>query len=304
MDMESIYKALSAFMPPGTIERHVPMSGRTSFRIGGPADLLIEPADKEMLRKAVLLCKAHEVPFYIMGNGSNLLVSDKGFRGVVIQLFKQMQEATVEGDRIRTGAGLLLSSLSKLALRSGLEGLAFASGIPGTVGGAIYMNAGAYGGEIKDVLVEATIVDHEGRIKTLSAGDLELGYRTSALQGTGDAIVEAVFQLRPGDREAIREAMRDFDNRRRSKQPLEYPSAGSTFKRPEGYYAGKLIMDAGLSGFRIGDAMVSEKHCGFVVNDGQASCQEVLALIEHVKATVKARFGVEMEPEVRIIGEF
>ncbi len=304
MDIEAIYYELAKSLPAESIQRDVAMSSQTSFKIGGPADLFVTPNDKVQLQKAIQACRKMEVPYYIMGNGSNLLVSDKGYRGVIIQIYRQMNHIEIDGTTVRTGAGILLSTLAKRVLDAGLTGLEFASGIPGTVGGALYMNAGAYGGEMKDVLVEATIVDHEGNIRVMPAEALQLGYRTSTLQNTGDTIVEAVFKLSEGDRSMILEQMRDLDERRRTKQPLEFPSAGSTFKRPTGYYAGKLIMDAGLAGYSIGDATVSTKHCGFVVNNGNASCQDVLDLIEHIKTTVKARFGVDMEPEVRIIGEF
>jgi UDP-N-acetylmuramate dehydrogenase len=302
--MDSKYEDLIRLLDPIHVKMNEPMSKHTSFQIGGDADLFITPTSIASLSQVVAFCRSRNVDYYVMGNGSNLLVSDKGFRGVVIQIYKQMKHIEICGEQIRVQSGLLLSTLSKRAYNAGLTGLEFASGIPGTVGGAIYMNAGAYGGEMNHVVVEATVVNHEGVVSVLKREELELGYRHSRFHTTGEIVVEVLLQLQKGDKAVIKSKMEELDIQRKTKQPLEYPSAGSTFKRPVGYYAGQLIMEAGLSGHRIGDAMVSEKHCGFVINVGTATCEDVLNLIEFVKLNIHEKFGVDIEPEVRIIGEF
>ncbi|PKM57104.1 MAG: UDP-N-acetylenolpyruvoylglucosamine reductase [Firmicutes bacterium HGW-Firmicutes-3] len=281
-----------------------PMSRHTSFKIGGPADLLFVPKTNKHIEDMIRLCIEFGIPYYIMGNGSNLLVSDLGYRGVIIWICKNMSAYKIEGNRIYAQGGILLSSLSKHIYRAGLRGFEFASGIPGTLGGAVYMNAGAYGGEIKDVIVEAETLTRKGELRTLTKEALELGYRHSSLQIHEDIVLSATLVLEQGDKKTIKALMQDLGQRRKDKQPIEMPSAGSTFKRPEGYYAGKLIMDAGLSGFHVGDARVSLKHCGFVVNEGQATCKDVLELIDYIQNEVKSKFDVDLEPEVRIIGEF
>ena len=241
------------------------------------------------------------MPFYIIGNGSNLLVDDQGLKGVVIQLAKNFATCTVEGETLTATSGVLLSRLANTACEHSLTGLEFAQGIPGTLGGAVTMNAGAYGGEMKDVLVSACVIDAKGELITLSKEALELGYRTSKVQKEGYIVVSATLKLQPGDPAAITAAMKDFSQRRRDKQPLDKPSAGSTFKRPEGHFAGKLIMDAGLRGYAVGGASVSEKHCGFVVSDGTATYADVCTLIKDVQDKVEAAFGVRLEPEVRLL---
>lgn len=279
------------------------MSRHTTFRIGGPADHFLLPQDAEELGKIIQVCQREQIPWAIMGNGSNLLVSDQGYRGVVIQIYRNMAQVSIEGCRIRAQAGALLISLSKKAMESSLTGLEFAGGIPGTLGGAVAMNAGAYGGEIKDVLQEVKVLDPSGRVFTLPADQLEMGYRTSVIKTKGYIVLEAVLSLDPGDTGEIRAVMQDLAQKRAERQPLEYPSAGSTFKRPQGHFAGKLIMDAGLKGYRVGDAQVSEKHCGFVVNRGHATCADVLAVMEHVQKEVREQFHVKLEPEVRFLGD-
>ncbi|MDO5337052.1 MAG: UDP-N-acetylmuramate dehydrogenase [Eubacteriales bacterium] len=281
-----------------------PMKSHTTFRIGGPADYYLLPQMQEQVAELVQVCQREQLPYFILGNGSNLLVSDKGFRGAVIQIFKNMSEITAEGICLRAQAGALLSLVSHRAMELGLTGFEFAGGIPGTMGGAAVMNAGAYGGELKDVLEEVTVVTPEGELRVIPASELAMGYRTSLVKQKGYIVVEALIRLQPGDKDAIRERMKELSRLRISKQPLEYPSAGSTFKRPEGYFAGKLIMDAGLRGYRVGDAQVSEKHCGFVINTGQASAEEVRQLMEDVIERVQSQFGVTLEPEVRFLGEF
>ena len=249
-------------------------------------------------------CTQEKVPYYIVGNGSNLLVSDKGYEGVIIQIYKQMNQVEVEGTQIRAQAGALLSMIAKRALDAELTGFEFAAGIPGTLGGACVMNAGAYGGEMKDVLKSVTVLTDKGEVKALAKEELELGYRTSVIAKKGYIVLEAVIELQKGEKEKIQAVMDDLKERRVTKQPLEYPSAGSTFKRPEGYFAGKLIQDAGLRGFQVGGAQVSEKHCGFVINKDQATASDVMNLMNQVSDKVYEEFGVRLQPEVKRLGEF
>ena len=281
-----------------------PMSRHTTFRTGGPADIYIEPSGVEELKQVLDICREENVAYTIIGNGSNLLVGDGGYRGVLISFGKPFAQVTIEGAQVRTGAGALLSAVAKQVLNASLTGFEFAAGIPGTIGGAVVMNAGAYGGELCQVLREATVLTPEGEVKTLPAEELELGYRTSCIQKNGYIVLEAVLQLQPGNADDIRAVMDALASKRREKQPLEYPSAGSTFKRPEGHFAGRLIQDAGLRGFRVGGAQVSEKHCGFVINRDHATSADILSLCRQVQEMVKAQFGVELELEVKLLGEF
>ncbi|MCD8153784.1 MAG: UDP-N-acetylmuramate dehydrogenase [Clostridiales bacterium] len=281
-----------------------PMSSHTTFHIGGPADFFLLPETCEEVRELLCFCEREKLPYYILGNGSNLLVGDGGYRGIVIQLYRNFSRISVEENRIHMQAGALLSAAAAAARNASLTGFEFAGGIPGTVGGAVVMNAGAYGGEMKDVLVEATVLTREGELRRIPAGELELGYRTSVIQREGHLVLEAVIALDKGDPEAIKEKMRSLAEKRIQKQPLEYPSAGSTFKRPEGYFAGKLIMDSGLAGYQVGGARVSEKHCGFVINTGNAAARDVRALMRDVQDRVYEKFGVMLEPEVKFLGEF
>lgn len=281
-----------------------PMKKHTTFRIGGEADYFIMPQTKEALGAVVDLCKKATVPWHIIGNGSNLLVGDKGVRGAVIQLFKNFSAICVEGNVLTAQAGAINSLVAKQALDHGLTGFEFASGIPGTIGGAVVMNAGAYGGEMKDVLLEATVLTAEGDFITLPKEAMKLGYRTSIVAEQKYIVVEVKLQLQPGDPKEISARMEELKVRRVTKQPLEFPSAGSTFKRPEGYFAGKLIMDAGLRGFTVGGAQVSEKHCGFVINANEATAADVVSLMEQVCQKVYEKFGVRLEPEVKKLGEF
>ncbi|WP_105618353.1 UDP-N-acetylmuramate dehydrogenase [Vallitalea okinawensis] len=280
-----------------------PLKEHTSFKIGGPADLLVRPTSIEQIRDIVKIIRDYDVPYFILGNGSNLLVNDKGFRGVIIQLYKNMNEAKIEGNKVIAQAGILLSTLAKRIAASSLKGFEFASGIPGTLGGAIYMNAGAYGGEMKNHVSTVTAIDHDGELHILSLDECELGYRESIFQQNNYFILEVEMTFEKGDPEEIKAITKELTSKRKDKQPLDQPSAGSTFKRPEGYYAGKLIMDAHLRGFSIGDAQVSEKHCGFIINKGSATAQDVTNLINHIRKTVYHHFGVAMQPEVRILGE-
>ena len=252
-----------------------PMKQHTTFKIGGPADYFLVPETGEEVGEIIKICRKTDTPYFILGNGSNLLVGDGGYRGAVIQVYRNMSAVTVEGTMITAQAGALLSAVAAAAKNASLTGFEFAGGIPGTVGGAAVMNAGAYGGEMKDVLVEVTVMDAEGKIFTISAEKLELGYRTSVIKKAGYIVLEAKIRLKEGDQETIRERMKELTIQRTTKQPLEYPSAGSTFKRPEGYFAGKLVMDSGLRGYQVGGARISEKHCGFVINAGDATAKDV-----------------------------
>lgn len=278
------------------------LSEYVNFKVGGPADILLIPNSKEQVIKSIKICKENNIPFYLIGNGSNILVRDGGFRGVVLSL-KNVKNIYVDGEKIEAECGVMLKEVSDKAIENSLTGFEFACGIPGTIGGAVFMNAGAYDGEIKNVIKEAEVLDRDGNIKVLSKEELELGYRTSKVMKDNLVVISATFELTKGDKEKIRERVNELTEKRESKQPLEYPSAGSTFKRPEGYFAGKLIQDAGLKGASLGGAAVSEKHSGFVINKDGATAEDVLNLIAHVQNEVKKQFGVELHTEVRIIGE-
>ena len=285
-------------------KRDAPMREYTSFRTGGPADLLVEPQEEGQLAQILRCCNAQGLQPVILGNGSNVLVADEGIRGVVLCLVPGLHLLHEQDGMITCGAGVSMNRLCRFALEKGLTGLEFAFGIPGSAGGAAFMNAGAYGGEMKDVLTEVTVMDEEGEIVTLPADKLELGYRTSIIKTAGYIVLEAKLQLKEGNPEVIRETMKDLTIRRTTKQPLEYPSAGSTFKRPEGYFAGKLIMDSGLAGYQVGGAQVSEKHCGFVINAGGATARDVRTLMDNVRDIVYKKYGVTLEPEVKFLGDF
>lgn len=281
-----------------------PMKKHTTFRVGGNADFFVIPKTVEEVKQTIMLCVEQDMPYYILGNGSNLLVGDKGYRGVVIQIYKEMNNIFVDGQKIKVQAGALLSKIGSVALEAGLTGFEFAAGIPGTMGGAVVMNAGAYGGEMKDVLEEVTVLTKEGEVLILSKEQLDMGYRTSVVAKKDYIVLKATIALELGDRDAIKARMDELKVQRTTKQPLEFPSAGSTFKRPEGYFAGKLIQDAGLRGFKVGGAQVSEKHCGFVINKGDATAADIVELMKQVSERVKEKFGVELEPEVKRLGEF
>ena len=285
------------------IKLNEPMKNHTSFRVGGPADILVCPESLEQLTETVRECRRNNVPFYIEGNGTNLLVTDKGIRGVVIKTCGSLCDVKVEGDTILAECGALLSKVAKTALEHGLAGLEFASGIPGTLGGAVCMNAGAYGREIKDVVVRTEYLDGDNEIKVMTGEQHEFAYRSSRIQKEGGIVLRTVMKLDRGEYGAIKELMDDLNRRRKEKQPLELPSAGSVFRRPEGHYAGKLIEDCGLKGFSIGGAQVSEKHCGFIVNRGNASAADIIKLINHIKDCVRSKYGVSLETEIKILGE-
>ena len=287
-----------------------PMAKHITFRVGGPAEWFVLADSVEKLQLLIQFCKEQNVPYYVIGNGSDLLVSDKGVDGVVIRLAGEFEEISIkeivnEGIcNICAGAGVMLARLSMAAGKKGFTGLEFANGIPGTVGGAVLMNAGAYGGEIKETIVAADVLTKDGKICRMEKEELKLSYRHSFVMDSGDIVLRAYFTLKVRPKLQIFATMESYKKARQAKQPLEYPSAGSTFKRPEGYFAGKLIQDAGLSGFRIGGAMVSEKHAGFVINYDHATATDIYELIGQIKATVKDKFQVELEPEVRFLGEF
>ena len=281
------------------------MAKHTTFRVGGPADYYLIPHGVQQIKEVIALCKANEIPFFILGNGSNLLVGDGGYRGAVIQIFRNMSSVSVEGeDVLGAEAGALLSSVARTALNNSLTNMEFASGIPGTIGGAVTMNAGAYGGEMKDILQEVTVLTEDGEVLVLKTEELALGYRTSCIKEKNYIVLEAVLKLEKGDQEKIQARMDELKEQRVTKQPLEFPSAGSTFKRPEGYFAGKLIQDAGLAGHKIGGAEVSAKHCGFIVNSGAATAQDIMDLIRYVQKTVWEDAKVKLETEVKMLGEF
>lgn len=281
---------------------NVPMKKHTTFRIGGECDIFCEPKNAYELAGLIRLLNENNQSYIVLGNGSNVLVSDEGIRGVVIKIGEQMSEVSVCGEEITSGAGILLSRLSKKAMNESLSGMECISGIPGSVGGAVYMNAGAYGAEIADILQSLTYVSREGEIITLEKADLSLGYRKSVFMENGGIVTSCVLKLKKGDKEKIAQDMAEVTKKRVEKQPLELPSAGSTFKRPQGYFAGALIEECGLKGYSVGGAKVSEKHAGFVVNFDNATANDVLAVIEHVQKTVYEKFGVGLEPEVKFIG--
>lgn len=300
---QSFYDKLTSVIAKERVYVDEPMSRHTTFRVGGPADFFVTPKAKEEVRDVIRICKEAGMPYYIIGNGSNLLVSDAGYRGVIVQIYKEMNEVKVEGELVKAQAGALLSGIAAKALGAELSGFEFASGIPGTIGGACVMNAGAYGGEMKDVLESVTVLTGEGKIIELGRNELELGYRTSVIAKKGYIVLGAVLKLESGDGEKIKTYMDELKEKRVTKQPLEYPSAGSTFKRPEGYFAGKLIEDAGLRGFQVGGAQVSEKHCGFVINRDHATAADIMELMRQVQIRVKENSGVDLEPEVKRLGD-
>lgn len=300
---QDFYNKLAEIVSAEAILENEPMSKHTTFRIGGNADVFVSPKVNQVA-DVIKLAKEYQVPVTIIGNGSNLLVGDKGIRGLVLSFGKKAEEIVLDGRCMTVSAGTILAKAAAEAAKNSLTGLEFAAGIPGTMGGAIVMNAGAYGGEMKNVLISAKVLTPEGEVKELSNAELDLSYRHSCIPEKNYIVLEATLELTEGDEAVIRETMENFKNRRVDKQPLEYPSAGSTFKRPEGHFAGKLIQDAELRGYQVGGAQVSKKHCGFVINKGDATAKDVLQLISDVKKIVYEKFQVELEPEVKMIGEF
>ena len=302
MEQLVIKKLLEERLAPDSVCTDELMSRHTTFRIGGPASVFVTPKSEKDLVTAIEICRSQGAPYFILGNGSNLLVSDQGYDGVVVHIGSDLRDISVEGTEITAKTGAMLSQVAHAALAHGLTGMEFAAGIPGTLGGAIMMNAGAYGGEMSQILVGVRAMDDKGQIVELAADQLELGYRHSIMMEKQYVVLGARIHLEKGNPEKIQAQMDDLKEKRIAKQPLEYPSAGSTFKRPEGAFAGKLIMDAGLRGLRIGDAMVSEKHCGFVVNAGKATAEDVCGVISHVQQVVMEKYGKELEPEIRFLG--
>ncbi len=303
MDKVKIYNHLIELIGKERVLIDEPMKNHTSFKIGGPADIMVIPESIEEIQCALKVCIENDVPYFVMGNGSNLIVRDKGMRCVVIKIGDNLKDVKINGNIVTAQAGILLSTLSKKIMAESLKGFEFASGIPGTLGGAITMNAGAYGGEMKDVVKGAKLLDKNGEIKHFSLKELELGYRTSIIQKKGYIVLEVELELEKGNYEEILSITKDLTEKRTTKQPLHLPSAGSVFKRPEGYFAGKLIQDSGLKGKSVGGAQVSELHSGFIVNTGNATAKDVLDLIALVQKKVKENFGVDLHTEVRIIGE-
>ncbi len=298
MISNTVLQTLESYVPRENIRLGEPMSRHTTFRIGGEADCFVEIENVEQLMYLQRYLQMVEQPCLVLGNGSNLLVSDRGYAGVVLHVGPRMQQIQVQEDRMIVQAGALMAQVAQRACEHGLTGLEFASGIPGTIGGGVIMNAGAYGGEISQVVTQVKVVDRQGNVLELDNATMEFGYRTSAIKHQPFTVVEVTLQLARGEQETIRERMEELAAKRREKQPLEYPSAGSTFKRPEGYFAGELIMKSGLRGYQIGGARVSDKHCGFIVNMGKATCEDVRDLIAHVQERVKDCFGVDLETEV------
>lgn len=294
----AVFEALKGIVPEENIRLQETMAGHTTFRIGGPADCFLQPESEEQLQKVQKYLNLVEAPYFILGNGSNLLVNDSGYRGIVLQIGQKMSNIRVVGSKIVAQAGALMSQVSKTACVHGLSGLEFAFGIPGTLGGGAVMNAGAYGGDMSQIVTKVRVVNREGEIMELDNSTMEFGYRYSILKNQSFTVTEVTLQLKEGDRKEIFAKMEELLAKRREKQPLEYPSAGSTFKRPEGHFAGKLIMDAGMRGFQIGGARVSDKHCGFIINTGNATSEDVRDVIKEVQTRVKECFHVELEPEV------
>ncbi len=304
----TIKEQLQVVMKEAVVLEREPMMNHTTFKIGGPADYFVQPASVAELAAGINFCQEKNIDFYVIGNGSNLLVGDGGYRGVIFKLCRNLDAVAFEEVNeeliVHAGAGYMLARLAKEVSAKGYTGFEFATGIPGTVGGGVTMNAGAYGGEIKDVILSAVVMDMQGNIRKLTSEELHLSYRHSIVMDEHLLILDTVMHFSAGDADSISERISELSAQRKEKQPLEYPSAGSTFKRPEGYFAGKLIQDAGLKGYRVGGAQVSRKHSGFVINTGDATAADVRTLIRDVDEKVFERFGVHMEPEVRFLGEF
>ena len=302
--MQEFYQELCNNIDKQYILTEEPMFKHTTFRVGGGAEYYIKIQNEEMLKSACTICKKHKVNYFVLGNGSNLLVGDKGIRGVVLEIGNGMNKIQIQGNTLVAQAGALLSRVGKMALDAKLAGFEFAAGIPGTIGGAVVMNAGAYGGEMKDIVTQVKVLNKDGEIQVLEAKDMEFRYRHSAIIEKEAIVLEVTVELEAGESEAIKARMDELKVQRITKQPLEYGSAGSTFKRPEGYFAGKLIQDAGLRGFQVGGAQVAEKHCGFVINKKNATANDIAELMRQVSQKVEEEFGVKLEPEVKRVGDF
>lgn len=297
----AVIEALKGYVPEENILLHEKMAGHTTFRIGGSADCFLQLESEEQLQKVKRYLNLVGEPCFILGNGSNLLVSDQGYRGIILQIGPKMSRIQVNGNTIVAQAGALLSQVAKAAYEHSLTGLEFAAGIPGTVGGGVVMNAGAYGGEMSQVVTMVRVIDKNGEVMELDNSTMEFGYRYSAIKKYPFTVTEVTLRLTEGNKEDIYTRLKELALKRRAKQPLNYPSAGSTFKRPEGYFAGKLIMDAGMRGFQIGGARVSDKHCGFIINTGEATAEDVKGVIKEVQTRVKELFHVDLEPEIILL---
>lgn len=301
---EAVYEYISQYVDPQDILKNELMSRHTTFCVGGEAEAFLRIRNKEQLEKLIPYFKLAELPYFVLGNGSNLLVGDKGYHGIILYLGDGMDQIQVDGNRLTVQAGCLMSRIAREACEHALTGFEFASGIPGSIGGGVVMNAGAYDGELGQIVTRVWVVNEEGEILVLNNQDMEFGYRTSVIKKRPFIVVQVEMELQPGNQEEIAAKMTELNRRRRDKQPLQYPSAGSTFKRPQGYFAGKLIMDAGLRGYSIGGACVSEKHCGFIINKNHASAADVAEVICEVQERVKEKFGVTLETEVILLGDF
>jgi UDP-N-acetylmuramate dehydrogenase len=300
-----VFRDLVLALGEENVKKNETLASHTTFRIGGVADYFVTPKDEKGLMAALTIARESETPVYRIGHGSNLLFSDKGYRGMIIKIGKGMDHITwLDETMVKVGAGASLSKFALDVAKKGFEGFEFAAGIPGSVGGAVTMNAGAYGGEIKDSIVSVEVMGNMGDVRELSKEELKLGYRTSVIQLCDHIVTSANFTFQKGKKEEILKKIKELNTKRKDKQPLDRPSAGSTFKRPEGYFAGKLIEDAGLKGYRIGDAMVSDKHSGFIINAGEATAAEVLLLVEYIQKEVFQQFHVNLEPEIRLVGEW
>jgi UDP-N-acetylmuramate dehydrogenase len=304
LENQELVKKLTSVLGEKGVLIDEPMSNHTSFKIGGPADIVVFPSNSAQLGEIVKYFIDSKTPYMVMGNGTNLLVSDNGIRGAVIKIYDNMDNCSVEGEFMEIEAGMLISKASKIALKNSLSGLEFAEGIPGTIGGAVAMNAGAYIGEMAMVVYQTEYMDANGDVVTVTGQEHSFSYRTSIIQKTRGIVLKTRLKLSEGYCQNIKELMDDFNFKRRDKQPLEWPSAGSVFKRPKGHFVGKLIDDCNLRGYSIGDARISDKHSGFIINTGTASCKDVLELIKHIQRIVKERFDIELEPELRIVGDF
>lgn len=301
---KQIYNQLCSITGGENVFADEPMNKHTTFKVGGKADYYVIPHTVKEVRELILYLNQANIPHFVIGNGSNLLVSDNGYRGVVIQILKNLSKIEINQTSIKAQSGALLSNIALQACKADLKNFEFASGIPGTIGGATVMNAGAYGGEIKGVIESATVLDESGNLHFLSNEELGFGYRTSVISSNQYIVLETDIRLEQGDSKEIKALMDDYRQRRINKQPLQYPSAGSVFKRPQGHFAGKLIMDAGLRGYCIGGAQISEKHCGFIINKGNATASDVIKLIQHVQSKVWELFKIKLETEVKMIGSF
>ena len=299
-----IIEKLHEILPEGSILLHEPMKKHTTFRIGGEAEIFLNIEDLAQLQQVLPLLIEAEEPYFLLGNGSNLLVSDSGYKGTILHLSGEFTDVSIRDNFVTVGAGVLLSTVAKMAAEKGMTGLEFAAGIPGTVGGAMVMNAGAYGGEMKQVVKRAMLMSAAVDLMSVSGEDMAFGYRTSRIKHSKDILLSVTLELAPGNRDDILATMNELAQKRREKQPLEYPSAGSTFKRPEGNFAGKLIMDCGLRGYQIGGAQVAQKHCGFVINKDQATAKDVSDLMKHIQKVVQKETGVLLEKEIIFLGDF